>query len=137
MAGKSRITIESKFHAVSKAGWETVAEAREVWLETGQSEAEQKVESQAATRGYNLSIGIGKERIGHQSARIFTVAHSEKWGDDAWWTRFFEYGTVSIQPMPFIRPAARKANKAFLAVMGSQLEGKIRRKSYRRREVRR
>lgn len=124
----NKMTIESHFKAVREAAYETVQEARQVWMEVGQETAQGKVDSQAATRGYNLSIGIGKEAIGFQSARIFTTVHSEKWGDDPWWTRFFEYGTASIPAMPFIRPGARKANKAFLAVMGDRLEGKIRRR---------
>jgi hypothetical protein len=47
VAAKSRIKIESNFPAVKRAGWETVTEARELWLEVGQSTAQQKVESQA------------------------------------------------------------------------------------------
>ena len=129
MAGKSRFKIESNFPAVKRAGWETVTEARELWLEVGQSTAQQKVESQASSRGYALQVGIEKERVGHQSARIFTVAHSEKWGDDPFYLRWFEYGSANLRAMPFIRPAARKANKAFVAAMGTHLEGKIRRKA--------
>ena len=128
----SKMTVKYEFKPVKEAGWEAVQEAREIWMEIGQNEAQQKVDQQAATRGFNLSIGIGKERIGHQSARIYSTAHSEKWGDDPWWTRFFEYGTVTIPAMPFIRPGARKANKAFVTAMGTQLESKIRRKSFRR-----
>ena len=131
------MTVEYKFEAAKKAGWETVTEAREAWLETGQSTAQQKVDSQAASRGYALQVGIEKERVGHQSARIFTVAHSERWGDDPFYLRWFEYGSIQIPAMPFIRPAARKANKVFVGLMGSQLEGKIRRKSFTRKEVRR
>jgi hypothetical protein len=130
---KSRMKIESNFPAVKRAGWESVQEAREVWLELGASEAESKAESQASTRGYALQVGIDKERIGHQSARISAFTHTERWGDDPWILRFFEYGTVNIRPMPFMRPAARKANKAFVAHLGTHLEGKIRRKASVRR----
>lgn len=130
---KSRFVIESKFPAVKRAGWEAVSEARELWLEVGQETAQQKVENQASTRGYALQVGIEKERIGHQSARIFTTAHSERWGEDPFYLRFFEYGTVHIPAMPFMRPAARKANKAFATALGTQLEGKIRRKASVRR----
>jgi HK97 gp10 family phage protein len=133
LMAKSKMTIQSNFPAVKKAGWETVQEAREVWLEEAQSTAEQKFESQASSRGYALQVGIEKERIGFQSARIFAVAHSERWGDDPFYLRFFEYGSVQIPAMPFIRPAARKANKAFVSTMGSHLEGKIRRKASVRR----
>lgn len=127
------MTVQSNFKAVKKAGWETVREARELWLEVGQETAQSKVDDQAATRGYNLKVGIGKERLGFQSARIFTTAHSEKWGDDPFFLRFFEYGSVQIPAMPFIRPAARKANKAFVGAMGDKLEGKIRRRASVRR----
>jgi hypothetical protein len=130
VASKNRIVIRSEFPAVKRAAWETVQKARETWLEVGAKEAQEKVDSQAATRGYNLSIGIGKERLGFQSARIFTTAHSVRWGDDPFWERFFEYGTLTIPAMPFVRPAARKANKAFLLEMGTKLEGNIRRKAY-------
>ena len=126
------MSIRYEFKDVKKAGWETVQEAREVWLNSGAQEAEQRASNQAATRGYNLQVGIDKERLGFQSARISAVTHTQKWGDDPWILRFFEYGTVQIPAMPFMRPAARKANKLFVAYMGRALEGNIRRKSYRR-----
>lgn len=130
---RNRVIIRSEFPAVKKAAWETVAAAREVWKHVGEETAEDKAASQAATRGYALQVGVGSENIGHQSARIFPVTHSSRWGDDPWFLRFFEYGTVNIQPMPFMRPAARVANKAFVAAMGTQLEGKIRRRASVRR----
>lgn len=133
MLARPRVKIESQFPAVKKAGWETVQKAREVWMEVGQETAESRANDQAATRGYELQVGIEKERLGHQSARIYPVTHSEKWGDDPWFLRFFEFGAVHIQAMPFMRPAARKANKAFVGVMGDQLEGNIRRRTRSRR----
>lgn len=127
------MTIRSDFPAVKRAAWETVQEARELWLETGQETGEKKAADQAATRGYALQVGIDKERLGFQSARISAVTHTSKWGDDPWILRFFEYGTVRIPAMPFMRPAARKANKTFVVHLGSQLEGKIRRRASVRR----
>ena len=127
------VVIRSNFPAVKRAGWETVQAAREIWKQVGEETAEAKAESQGATRGYALSVGLGSENIGHQSARFFPVTHSSKWGDDPWFLRFFEYGTVHIQAMPFMRPAATKANKAFTAAMGTMLEGKIRRRASVRR----
>jgi hypothetical protein len=129
------MTVSYKFPAAKEAAHELVQEAREVWMEVGQSISQQKVESQAASCGYALQVGIGKDRIGHQSARIYALTHSTKWGDDPWFLRFFEYGTVHIPAMPFIRPGARKANKAFLGIMGTQLEGKIRRKQWTKKTV--
>ena len=131
MAAKNRIVLVNEFPAAHKAAWETVQAARERWLAVGADTAEEKAQSGAGTHGYNLQVGIAKERLGHQSARIHAVTHSSKWGDDPWFLRFFEYGSVNIQAMPFMRPAERKAKKAFLEVMGSQMEGKIRRKTRR------
>jgi HK97 gp10 family phage protein len=128
MAPKKLSSIQHQFPAVKEAAWETVQAAREEWRKVGKEVAEEKVQNQAATRGYALQAGIDTENIGHQSARFFAVTHSSKWGNDPWFLRFFEYGTVHIQAMPFMRPAARKANKKFVEVMGDQLEGKIRRK---------
>ena len=129
--------IRYQFKPVAEAAWETVQEAREVWKEVAQHSAQYNLDNKAATRGYNLSIGIGAESLGFQSARIFAGAHSERWGEDPWWTRFFEYGTVAIPAMPFMRPGAKKGNKAFLGVMGSRLEGNIRKKSGRWKTARR
>ena len=126
---KNRVVLRSEFPAVKKAAWEVVNEAREVWLQVGANTAEETASSKAASAGYSLQVGIDKEKVGHQSARISAVTHSSKWGDDPWFLRFFEYGTVHIQAMPFMRPAERKAKKAFLGVMGSQLEGTIRRRT--------
>jgi hypothetical protein len=130
---KSRIHIRSEFPAVKRAGWETVQASREIWKQTAKQIAEEKAESQGATRGYALQVGVESENIGHQSARIFPVTHTSKWGDDPWFLKFFEYGTTFIPAMPFMRPASRKANKAFVLAMGSQLEGRIRRKASVRR----
>lgn len=126
---KSRMTIRSRFPAAKKAAHEVVQQAREVWMEVGQETAQQRVESQAASRGYALQVGIEKERIGFQSARIYAVTHSERWGDDPFFLRFFEYGSANIPAMSFMRPGARKANKAFVATMGSHFEGWVRRRA--------
>jgi len=120
------MVIRYEFKPVKEAAYAAVQEARELWIAEARTTARQKLESGAATHGYALSASVEGERIGFQSARIYTVAHSSKWGDDPWWLKFFEYGAVQIQAMPFMRPAARKANKAFVARLGSDLEGKIR-----------
>ena len=131
------MVLEYRFDAAKRAAWETVQEAREVWLNSAASEAESRAANQAATRGYALQVGIDKERLGFQSARITAATHTERWGDDPWFLRFFEWGTVHIPAMPFIRPAARKANKLFVTYMGAGLEGKIRRGSWKRKTVQR
>ena len=129
---KNRTSITAEFKAVKEAGWEAVQEAREMWLEIGQETAESQAARKASTHGYALQVGVDKERLGFQSARIAAVTHTSKWGDDPWILRFFEYGTAFIPAMPFMRPAAAKANKAFVAHLGKNLEGKIRRKPFRK-----
>ena len=81
---KNRLTIDSNFPAVKKAGGETVQASRETWLAVGKDTAEAKANDTAATRGYALQVGVEGERIGHQSARIFPATHSDQWGDDPW-----------------------------------------------------
>ncbi len=130
---KSRMTIQSNFPAVKKAAWDTVSEARDKWIDVGKDAAQDKATDQAATRGYDLQVGIEGERLGHQSARIFAATHTSRWGNDPWILRFFEYGAVQIPAMPFMRPGARKGNKAFVEHMGDKLEGKIRRRAGVRR----
>lgn len=130
---RPRVRIESSFPAVKKAGWETVQQAREVWMDVAKETAQAKVSDQAATRGYELQVGIEAERIGFQSARIFPATYTSKWGDDPWFLRLFEYGAVHIPAMPFMRPGARKGNKAFRDYMGDQLEGNIRKRARRGR----
>ncbi len=125
--------MESSFPAVKKAAWETVQQARDRWIDVAEDTAQTKANDQAATRGYELQVGIKGERLGHQSARIFAVTHTSKWGDDPWILRLFEYGAVHSPAMPFMRPASRKANKEFKAVMGDDLEGNIRKRTRKAR----
>ena len=132
-AAKVRLNIQNEFPAVKRAAWDLVSEARDQWIRTGQSEGEATAAAKAATRGYALQVGIAGEKLGHQSARIIPTTHTSKWGDDPFFLRFFEYGTVYIPAMPFLRPAARKANKQFVNTLGDQLEGRIRRKVRTRR----
>jgi hypothetical protein len=126
VAGKNRIVIQNRFPQVKKGAREAVTAARQVWTEVCKEAAGSAVESKAGSRGYALQVGFGSELLGYQSARVFTTAHSSKWGDDPFFLRYFEYGTVHIGPMPFMRPGARKANKAWLTAMGTGFEAKIR-----------
>jgi hypothetical protein len=135
MATKPRVKMEYSFPAVKEAAWETVREARAEWMEIAKETAESKANDQAATRGYALQVGVDSETIGNQSARIFATTVTDRWGQDPWFFRFFEYGAVHIQAMPFMRPAARKANKAFVAKMGDDLDGNIRKRSKRKKRV--
>lgn len=129
---KKPMEIRYEFKPLEDIAKDTIDEARELWMEVGQETAESRANQQASSRGYALQVGVGKERLGFQSARIWATTHSEKWGDDPWFLRFFEYGTTYIPAMPFMRPGAKKANKAWLAFFGPAFEGKIRKARFRK-----
>jgi HK97 gp10 family phage protein len=118
----TKIRMESRFPAVKKAAYEVVQKARDEALIEGQEETQKRIEKGAASRGYDLDpFVVEKENIGHQSGRIFVP--SEKW-----YYRFFEFGTVYIPAMTFMRPAHRKMRKKFKDVMGDDFEKFVRRR---------
>lgn len=117
---KTRTRLTSRFAAVEEAKFELVRHARDVALEAGQQLANQKIERFDRQRDYNLDADVSKQNLGWQSGKILY---------DHWWGKFFEYGTVYIQAMPFMRPAHRRMRKVFLTVMGPEFEGFIKRKA--------
>jgi HK97 gp10 family phage protein len=122
MAAKPKMRLESRFPAVKKAAYEVVQHARDEALIEGVEETRRRIEKGAASRGYDLDpFVVEKENIGHQSGRIFVP--SEKW-----FYRFFEFGSVYIAPIPFIRPAHRRMRKTFVDEMGDQFEKFVRRR---------
>lgn len=121
---KPRVKIESRFPAVKKAAHELANHARDVWKDVGEDTAEKYLERIDDTRGYELPIDIQSERVGFQSARFFY---------DPFYGRWFEYGTVRLPASPFMRPASRKARKAYVALMADDFEGWIRQRAGMRR----
>ena len=118
---KSKMVLRSDFPAAKQGAYETVQLARKLALDAGEEVAKRRIESSP----YELHPeDVGQENIGFQSGRVFF---------DPFYGKFFEYGTVHIQPSPFMRPAHRQMRKIFLGVMGHQLEGFI---SRRRRKTR-
>jgi HK97 gp10 family phage protein len=121
---KSKVKLVSNFPAVKKAGTEFVRKAVDDALEQGQQTANQRIERNDARRDYNLPADVNQERVGFQSGKI-TYDH--------WWGRFFEYGTVFIPAVPFMRPAHRVMRKTFIGMMGSEFEGWVKRRAGVRR----
>jgi HK97 gp10 family phage protein len=115
----SKVRLESRFPAVKKAAYEVVQKARDEALDEGEQTANQRIERGNASRGYNLPADVEQENIGHQSGRIFYEHFYGKW---------FEYGTVFIPAMTFMRPAHRKMRKKFQDVMGDDFEKFVRRR---------
>jgi HK97 gp10 family phage protein len=124
MPAKNRVKLESRFPAVKEAAHDAVRAARDLALNVGEGEAEKRLERIDDQRGYELPIDIEQEHTGFQSGRIF---YSQ------WYGRFFEYGTVRIPAAPFMRPAHRKMRKTFLASMGEDFDGFVKRRASVRR----
>ena len=101
---------------MKKAAYEVVQHARDEALIEGVEETRKRIEKGAASRGYDLDpFVVEKENIGHQSGRIFVPTEN-------WYYKFFEFGTVHIPAIPFIRPAHRKMRKVFREEMGDNFE---------------
>lgn len=129
MAQKTKIKLESRFPVVKEAAYEVVQEAREAALEVGKTVAQQRWDTQAEQRGYDINaITIEEEHLGFQSGRIYADAESERHGADPFWERWFEYGTAQIPAMPFMRPGARAMRKTFIGIMGAHFDGWVRRR---------
>jgi len=125
-----RFLLEQHFPAVKKAASDTMQRAQKVWSQVGVEEGERLASSQGAARGYdNLDISVEVVNPHRNTVALSAEASSTKWGDDPWFLRFFEYGTVYIPAMPFLRPASRRANKAYVLTVVNDLEANIRRKA--------
>ena len=121
---KNRIHVESRFPAVKRAAYETVQLARMLALDAGEEVAHRKVEKLNDERGYNLpEDNIGQEKVGFQSGRVYIG------GDDEFYWRFFEYGTVHITAFPMIRPAGKAMNTVYQATIIGNLGKEIERRA--------
>ena len=106
---KNRVIVRSNFLVAAAAGRVAVRDAVGKAVDAGQKRADERARQQASSRGYNLhELEIEKEHQG-EKGRIWT---------DPWWARFFEYGTVHISAMPFIRPGSRQMRKVLKQELG-------------------
>lgn len=117
---RNRIKIENRFPAAKEAMWDAVRAARDNALGEGEHEAERRLERANDSRSYELEIDVQQEKTGFQSGRIVYVPFYGRW---------FEYGTVHIAAMPFMRPAARKMWKRFVSDLGDEAPKRIRRRA--------
>jgi HK97 gp10 family phage protein len=124
LAAKNRVVLRSNFPAVKRAKTEFVRHAVDAALIVGENTANQRIERNDARKDYNLPADVDKERIGFQSGKI---------SYDHWWGRFFEYGTVYIPAVPFMRPAHRAMRQTFIGLMGSEFDGWVKRRAGVRR----
>jgi hypothetical protein len=121
------VKTDEDFDGVIKGARAAVHASIKSGVDAGRDAAQDLVQSQAASRGYDLSVQMASSRRGDVGKYFTASAESIKWGMDPFFLRFFEYGTHHIEPMPFMRPAARVMEAAFLREM-ENLESEIRRR---------
>jgi HK97 gp10 family phage protein len=119
------MVLKSNFKLAAKEIHKGLEDAVEKWKEVGEDTAKATLTKREAQRGYSLNTlydSIRSEKRGDLDAAIMVTA---------WYAHFFEYGTRFIDPMPFLRPAKRKADKAFREEAGDKIKQRIKRAAIR------
>lgn len=117
------MTVESNFSLVPEAMDEVIRQGADKWLDTTETYAKSNLARQEARRDYNLNdmyAAIHGERDGLSGAVV-------KAGP--WYSFYFEFGTLKIEPMPYLRPAKRKGDKVFIDHCKDNSEQVIRRRA--------
>jgi HK97 gp10 family phage protein len=121
LMAKPKYRLESKIPQVKDSMHDAVRVAVELALNTGEGDAEKRLERIDDTRGYELPIDIGQDKSdAGMTGKIFY---------EPWYGRFFEFGTPTIPAASFMRPANRKMRKQFLGTMGPTFEGFVKRRA--------
>jgi hypothetical protein len=122
---RPRTKLVSKFPEVKDSMRDAIRVASELALNTGEGEAEKRLERIDDTRGYELPIDIKQDRDSDGlGGKIYY---------EPFYGRWFEYGTVRIPAASFMRPAHRKMRKTFLETMGPTFDGFVKRRARVRR----
>ncbi len=98
----SKIKLTSNFRAVKGASDDAVKELIGKATDKMHDTAQLKMQRVVEKRGYELNPGdIEKEK----SDKDGKITYGK------WYGHFFEYGTVFISPMPFMKPGHRAGRK--------------------------
>jgi HK97 gp10 family phage protein len=98
----NKVKLQSNFLAARSAGRSAISELIEQGTEAIQETAQQRLEKAAGRRGYDLSADDITKEVSGMDGRIEY---------EPWYGRYFEFGTVTIQAMPFMRPGHRAGRK--------------------------
>lgn len=112
--------INNRFNHVRKQAITETAAAVRAAVAVGEAEAKNRLQRGESQRGYSLNTlydTIHQESDGTLRGKVVAG------GGDAWYGRLFEYGTVYITAIPFMRPASRKMRKTFMLEMGGLFKG--------------
>ena len=105
----SKTYLKSNLGKVLHEIGEGMEELRDEWRDTAEDTAKSTLARKEAQRGYSLNTlydGIEGENRANNGAAVVS-----DWPSGVPVPRFFEYGTVHIDPLPYLRPAKRKADK--------------------------
>lgn len=105
MATNFRIT-DDRLKEVTQNAEKALRSAVAKAADAGESEARGKVTEANQAREYNLPVDDIQSEADGMEARVFAT--------QPYWP-YFEYGTVFIDPVPFIRPARQAMAEAFSA----------------------
>jgi HK97 gp10 family phage protein len=120
MATKNKTKLISNFPEVKRAAREVTEFAVRQAVSEGQDKAKERIDSLGGKRGYNLDSSKVNKQVLMENGKI--------WLDEFYW-RWFEYGTVHIAAMPFLRPAHRAMRKTFMDTMKDDFEGWVKRRA--------
>lgn len=104
-----RIKIVSHFKEAEKAGHVAIHELLQLAGDKMAETAAQRLDSAAGQRGYNLYSTDLALSVSTKDAKL---SYPKFYG------RFFEYGTPTIQAMPFMRPGHRAGRKVIRETAG-------------------
>jgi HK97 gp10 family phage protein len=122
---RNRMVLKSNFKLAAREAHKGLEDAVEKWMDVGEDTAKETLTKREAQRGYSLNTlysSISSEKRGDLDAAIKVTA---------WYAHFFEYGTRYIDPMPFLRPAKSKADKAFREEAKDKIQQRVKRAAIR------
>jgi hypothetical protein len=98
----AKTNLVSNFHVAKRAGTNAIEELIREATGEMHDKAQLRLQQQAGQRDYELDPGDIEKEVSDRDGKI---SYGPFYG------RFFEFGTVSIQAMPFIRPGHRAGRK--------------------------
>lgn len=105
--------MRSRFKEAANWADDKTEDAVKHAVDAGEREANIRLERANSQRGYNLPADVDGSSFGKSGK----IEYPEFYG------RFFEYGTVYIDAMPFMRPGHRKMRAVFKSEMGDLFKG--------------
>jgi hypothetical protein len=117
--GKMKFVVKSELPAVKSAVGDFCSQARDKALKAGVAAANDSLKSTNAAKDYNLPVDVTSQTDGKKKGAI---------GYPHFYGGWFEYGTVFIGAVPFIRPGGQAMAKAFQQETQDNVENAVAKK---------